>query len=402
MAVRKSYSAPAKSTEPTTFVGKYSLKNRAGLDAVNKEAYVLPLDMVNGYVEIPYHTVKKSADGTGFKNSQYAAKIACHKYDKNTGEVIDQLPLCCRIAQLEKDRLPDKEKSMYRAMSFTARRNVIPVLVLSSTETDASKKASLKKISIKSGVDFSFIDMSSSAYEELANSIKETLETEGIIDSADDMEPEELAGEIAKFLQHSVLKITNIPARNTSIPYEKSFRAIPLNNVQVAKDSGEQKIINYLSQVVNGSFPKEKLNALFTKIPEIQAINNQVIDYLDLFNAEVDGIVKDWTDEELQSYYDSYLEKQGVVNNYKSEDSTKAVQEVVVKETAKKSTVVQEANWDDIDSIDADTTTATATAVAEKSEEDFDYNTSDLEESSILEDTDFEEDDFAIGEDDLL
>ena len=393
MAIRRSYSAPAKTNEPTTFAGKYSLKHKAGLDAVNKDAYVLPLDMAAGYVELPYHTLKKCADGTGFKNSQFGAKISCHKYDKNTGEVVDQLPLCCRLAQLEKDRLSDKEKSMYRAISFTSRRNVIPVLVLSSTETDSNKKASLRKISIKNGVDFSFIDMSSSAYEEFTKDVQGTMETEGIIESADDMDPEELAQEVAKYLQGSVLKISNVAGRNPGIPYEKAFKAIPLTNQMVAKDSGEQKIITYVSQVINGTFPKAKLDALFEKYPEVQTINNQVIDFLELFNSEVDNLVSDWTDEELQNYYNTYLEKAGVIAQYKSE---KPEETVVFKEPAKKAAKVVDEEDEFAD------TTSTATATIEKSEDEFDYATSDLEESSILDDSEFADEDFEIGDGDEL
>lgn len=389
MAIRRSYSAPAKSAEPTTFAGKYSLKNKAGLDAINKDAYVMPLDMASGYVELPYHTLKKCADGTGFKNSQFGAKIACHKFDKNTGEVVDQLPLCCRLAQMEKDRLPDKDKSGHRAISFTSRRNVIPVLVLSTTETDSSKKPSLRKVSIKNGVDFSFIDISSSAYEEFTKDVQSTMETEGIIECADDMDQEELAQEVAKYLQGSIIKISNIAARNKGIPYEKSFKAIPLTNNMVAKESGEGKILTYVSQVLNGTFPQAKLSALFEKYPEVQTINNQAIDFLELFNSEVDNLVSDWTNEELQSYYNTFLEKQGVVNQYKSDKSEEAVSFTTPTPAA---SVDEEDEFADV----APAKAQTATATVEKSEDEFDYATSDLEESSILNDEDFAEDDFEI------
>ena len=404
MAIRRSYSAPAKSTEPTTFSGKYGLKNKAGLDEVNKDAYVIPLDMSNGYVEIPYHTVKKCADGTGFKNSRFNVKIACHKFDKNTGEVVDQLPLCCRLAQAEKDRITDKEKSNYRAVSFTARRNVIPVMVLSTTETDTSKKPSLKKVSIKNGIDFSFIDMSSIAYEEFTKDIQETMETEGIIDSPDDMDKEELAEAVAQYLQKSIIKVSNVPGRTKDIPYEKAYRAIPVSNQMVAKESGEQKLINCVMQVINDKYPSDKLPALFEKHSEIKAINNQVIDFLELFNVEVDNLVSDWTDDELQAYMDSYLEKQGVVNKYKSE---KVVEEkVTFKEPVKATKAIAED-----DDFEVPSTTSTATAVVEddfelpsdeKSEESFDYSTSDLEESPILSDSDFSDDDFEMEDGDLL
>ena len=46
--------------------------------------------------------------------------------------------------------------------------------------------------------------------------------------------------------------------------------------------------------------------------------------------------------------------------------------------------------------------TATATATVEKSEDEFDYATSDLEESSILDDSEFADEDFEIGDGDEL
>lgn len=395
MAIRRSYSAPAKSNEPTSFAGKYSLKNRAGLDAINKEAYVIPLDMSNGYIELPYHTLKKTADGSGFKNSQYNSKIACHKYDKNTGEVVDQLPLCCRLAQAEKDRIQDKDKSNYRALSFTSKRNVIPVMILSTSETDSSKKPSLKKLSVKNGVDFSFIDMSSSAYEEFTTSIKEAMETDGLIDSPDDMEPEELAEVIAQYLQNSIIKINNVTARNPGIPYEKNFRAIPMSNQMVAKESGEQKLIECVSKVINGTYPAAKLDMLFAKYPEIKAINNQVIDFLELFNSEVDNLVVDWTDAELQEYYDSYLEKQGVVNTYKSEKPEETVS------FNKPSTVSTDFDFE-VETAKEIAANTSKTAVAEKSEDEFDFSTTDLEESSILNDEEFQDEDFMMEDGDEL
>lgn len=407
MAIRRSYSAPAKSNEPTSFAGKYSLARKAGLEKVGNEAFVIPLDMSNGYVAIPYHTLKKCADGTGFRGSQYNVKIACHKFDKDTGEVINQAPLCDRIAQAEKDRIPDKDKSGDRAMTFMGERRVMPVLVLSSTETDTSKNPSLKKVSVKSGVEFSFIDMSESAYDELAKSILEGLVDTGVIDSLDELSDEEKAEEVAKALQSSIIKITNVKGRNSNIKYERTYRAIPLNNPQVAKESNEAKLIEYLTMVVNGNFPAAKLDALYEKAPVVKEINGQAIDFLELFNNDVDTLVQDWTDDELQSYYDSYLEKAGVVALYKSpETTTKAkesvedvsfVDEAPAKTSSKKVEVI-----DDFDFAEEAKKEAASVAVAEKSEEEFDYNASDLETSNILEDEDFNEDDFELLDGDDL
>ena len=54
----------------------------------------------------------------------------------------------------------------------------------------------------------------------------------------------------------------NLSVNDSKLSTEKT-KAIPLTNQMVAKDSGEQKIITYVSQVINGTFPKAKLDALF-------------------------------------------------------------------------------------------------------------------------------------------
>jgi len=218
----------------------------------------------------------------------------------------------------------------------------------------------------------------------------------------DDLSPEDKAEEVAKALQASIIKITNEKGRSSNIKYERAYKAIPLTNPQVAKESNEAKLIEYLTMVVNGSFPAAKLDSLYEKAPIVKEINGQAIDFLDLFNKEVDSLVQDWTDDELQKYYDSYLEKSGVKALYKS---TEAVEEEVEFEntanapakTAKKVEVV-----DDFDFAEEAKKEASAVAVAEKSEEEFDYNASDLEDSNILEDADFEEEDFELLDGDDL
>ena len=391
MAVRKKYETPAVSNESTSFLSKYGLKKQAGLESPGDECFVIPLDMSEGYVSIPCHTLKKSIDGTGFKNSKYNATISCHKYDKNTGEVVDQLPLCCRIAQMEKERIADREQSSKRAISFTSETIVIPVMVLSSTE-DKEKKPSLRKISAKSGVSFSFLKLSSSAYDKICNDIKSDLETTTDLD-IENLDREAIAAEIAKYLQSSVIKISCIEPKSPNLPHEKTYKVIPLNNLQVAKDSGEQKFLSILAQVVNGVFPADKLDDLYAKSADMKAICTQTIDYLTLFNSEIDTIATDWTDEELQEYYNAFLEKQGVVSTYATQATVKEQETVTFTEPEPVFTSLDEFNStdDDLDTVASSASVATATAT---SEDDFDYDTSDLEESAMLDE--FDEDDFGL------
>ena len=100
---------------------------------------------------------KNGPDGFKGLNSGNA-KIRCKAEDPATGERAEEEPRCCKLARLEKDRKPEKEDSVYIALSFTNKRYVIPVLVLSTTEEDARKKPSTIKVPLN-GIDFSFLDL---------------------------------------------------------------------------------------------------------------------------------------------------------------------------------------------------------------------------------------------------
>ena len=101
MAFKRSWAHVKRAPEPTTFQGKYSLKRTAGMDRVGTECFVIPLDMAAGYSCLPYHSLKKNGD-EGFHGSTFnSSKIACKRFDPETGELRKELPLCCKLAQLE-------------------------------------------------------------------------------------------------------------------------------------------------------------------------------------------------------------------------------------------------------------------------------------------------------------
>ena len=230
MAFKQSYEKPSRSNEPNTFAGKYGLRKAAGMENLGDECYVIPLDLQSGYSVLPYHTLKKCGS-EGFKGYNFNnAKIACKAFDPNTGERLEEEPLCCKLARLEKDRRPEKEDSVYRAISFSSQRYVIPVMVLSSCEDDVKKKPSMRKVSLK-GVSFSFIDLVSGTYEsEIVDAIIKTLEKEGVIEHKDELEEEELLGLVKNYLQHSIIKVSNEGTKIKGIPYVKGFDIIPVSN----------------------------------------------------------------------------------------------------------------------------------------------------------------------------
>lgn len=406
MAFRQSYSAVKKTAEPSTFSGKYSLKRVAGMDAVGKEAYIIPLDMNNGYACIPHHVVKKNGD-KGFKDSAFqTTKIACHKFDKNTGEVIDNLPLCCKLAQMEKDRKPEPDDANYRALNFMGFRNAFPVLVLSTSETDPNKKPTLKKLSLN-GASFSYLDLAQSSFEkDFTGKIIKALELEGTIEDAKEMDQQELMNIVADVLKHSIVNVSNIESK-ANVPYVKDFTVIPVEkNNNIGEISGETQLIRGLIKILAGDIDTERANAFMDKYPVVKELVNQASDFITLFNDNVDSFVEEWTDEELQKYYNEFIERQEQINRYKdynNQAQAEAENDEDVKfaqpqKVSAEDAALLETPKKELAAVGAVASVATA---APSSEKGFDYSSVAIEEGSILNDVEFAEDDFQIDADDL-
>lgn len=377
MAFKRSWAHVKRAPEPTTFQGKYSLKRTAGMDRVGTECFVIPLDMAAGYSCLPYHSLKKNGD-EGFHGSTFnSSKITCKRFDPETGELRKELPLCCKLAQLEKDRLPETDDSPRRALTFSSMRYVFPVLVLSTTETDQSKKPTMKKLSIRNGVSFSFVDIAESSYDEdIKKVVISAMQEAGIIEDPEEMEDEELMEKVAEYISHSIIKITNEKGKSSSIPYQKSFRVIPNTNALIGQTSGETNLIKALCKLLNDGYAPEQLDALYTKAPILREINNQVIDFLALYNDNVDSLVEDWTEEELQKYYDEYVARAAQIEKYKAVNE-QAAEEDEDEETEDVSFV---GSLDEIE--DDDTLNSINTSVVDELED---------EDESVDEDDDFED-----------
>ena len=317
MAFKRSWTHVRRAAEPTTFAGKYGLKRVAGLTDVGKECFAIPLDMANGYSCLPYHTLKKN-DSEGFHGSTFnSVKITCKRYDPETGEVSKELPLCCKLAQMEKDRIPEQEESGKRAITFASFRYVFPVLILSTTEDNPKKKPTLKKLSLN-GIGFSFLDLAESSYEEeFRDKVISELVKAGEVDDPEEMEQEELMQKVADYVSHSIIKIANVAAKSPAIPYQKSFDIIPVTHKLIGAESGEQSAIRVLCKLLAGEYRPEQYDKIYAKYPALQEINNQVIDFLELYNDNVDSLVEPWNDEELQKYYNAFLAKQNQIEEYK-------------------------------------------------------------------------------------
>lgn len=425
MAFKQSYTKPLR-TESTSFAGKYSLSKVAGVNEPGKECFVIPLETNIGFTVLPCHSLKKVGN-EGFKGSTFSSsKIRCKRYT-DSGDLIDELPLCCQIANMERDRVPDKDDYAKKIMSFSSARYVIPVLVLFSADTELGQP-SLKKLSLKR-VDFSYIELAKTSYEDdIHNPAVEQLIASGTIERREDVNTEELNSLVLGLLQKSIIKISATKGKSKEFAHVKKYTIIPLTNELIAKDTGETKDINYLCRVLTGTFPAEQLDALYKSKPNIRAINNQALEYLTIFNDNVDSLVADYTDEELQEYYNKFLAKQKQINDYKDYNDVSSANAAQVEEVSFKKPVIKssmsELNIYDMYNEDGSVAEdefpgEPVTPKAKGATDDFDFDlddmdkpvpkkkaekskfdTSDLEESSALDGLDFDEDDFAMSEDD--
>lgn len=335
MAVRKKYSE-VTSNANASFKTKYSLKNAAQLSAIGTSAFVIPLDMANGFVQLPSHTVRALNDTEGFKSS-FANKIRCHKFDPNTGEIVNKDALCCKLAAQERTRFKEASDSGKRVITSSSDRNVIPVLVLASCDDG---KPTVKKLSVTKPISFAYIDMADMTYREEFNSaLAAELKVQGIID--EDTTEEQAQLEICNYLQNSILMVTNEDPGKKKVAYIRSYKAIPVTNRILGETSGENQLITLLVQMLAGKIPPENLNQLYMQFPVLQTINNQVTDFLTLFDTEVDSLLTEWTDEELQAYYDKAIDNEKLYNTYKD---VNAQQQAAVQQQTEQVTFTQPMN----------------------------------------------------------
>lgn len=380
MAFRRSWSHVRRVAEPTTFSGKYGLKRVAGLSEVGKECFAIPLDMANGYSCLPYHSLKKN-DSEGFHGSTFnSVKIICKRYDPETGEPSKELPLCCKLAQMEKDRIPEQDDSPKRAITFASFRYVFPVLVLSTTEDNPKKKPTLKKLSLN-GIGFSYLDLAEASYEEeFKNKVISELVKAGEIDDPDEIDQQDLMQHVADYISHSIIRIANVAAKSPAIPYQKSFDIIPVTHKLLGVESGEQGAIKVLCKLLAGEYKPEQYDKIYAKYPNLQEINNQVIDFLQLYNDNVDSLVEEWTEDELQKYYNSFVAKQDQIEEYKKVNEVQRANEAEMVEFVTGNNISEYEDEDDFDDIPPTAQVAKKKPVVDPDEENTEDDFDDIED----------------------
>lgn len=264
---------------------------------VGSDAYIILLGLESGFYETPCHRIAahKAPNGTyvGFNGSNFATYIKCHGIDceGNRSE-----SLCCTLAQMEKDRIPDKNDSAKRIVSFTNYRVHLPVLILGNSLGDASKtNYPINKVSIlnelrsESGLKFAYIEMSSDTFKNsILKAYGKRLKEDGILDYELDEDSEEFLAEVCQRLSKTVIKVHGVSKQGFDAAL-KEYSFFPFDNPAIANGSpqGEREaIIGYKDN---------------------QEIQNKICEFLDLFNAEVDNMFSDWKEKDLQDYYNSAI-----------------------------------------------------------------------------------------------
>ena len=293
MAFRRQNFSSLKSTKRETFESVYKFSKKVPNFAVGSDVYVIPLGLESGYYETPCHKVNThKVDGQviGFGGAGFPVNIKCEGIDEE-GNTISSL--CCELAQKEKARCEDAADRIIGGRSY---RVHLPILILGNTLVDDSKTSYpiskvgiLKDLKSDSGLKFSFLDMSASTFKgEIIQAYGKKLKEEGVLDYEIDEESEEFFEEVRTRLSKTIIKIHGITKQGFKVAM-REYSFFPLDNATVASASGEDE---------------RKTVTNYYRHKEIKA---KIDEYLQLFNIEVDGLIKSWKEKDLQEYYNSAL-----------------------------------------------------------------------------------------------
>ena len=295
MAFKRTGAKALVNTNNTRFSSAYKFSKKANFD-VGKDAYILILGLETGYYETPCHRIlphKVNGQMVGFGGTSFAVYLKCKGVDEEGNKTES---LCCTLAQLEKERIPDKEDSGKRIVSFTNYRVHLPVLILGNSLNDKKKDTyPVSKVSIlndlrsENGLNFAYIEMAQSSFKnDIIQAYGNKLKEEGVLDYELDDNSEEFFEEVLKRLPNTVVKVRGVSKQGFNAAL-KEYSFFPFDNASIASasPSGEREaIIGYKDN---------------------QEIQNKICEFLDLFGLEVDNMFNDWTEKDLQEYYNSAI-----------------------------------------------------------------------------------------------
>lgn len=294
MAFKRNNFKSLKSTKRDDFGSKYKFSKKVPNFKAGSDVYIIPLGLDQGFYETPCHKVRPhKVDGQviGFGTGvTFEVLVRCDGVDED-GNYKDSL--CCRLAKKEREREEDSEK---RIITSQVSRVHLPILILGNSLGDPNKASyPISKVSIlndlksESGLNFSFLDMATFTFKtEILAAYGKKLKEEGTIDYEMDEESDEFFEEICNRLTNTIIKIHGISKAGWKAAL-REYSFFPIDGAAVASGSGaaEKEAISHYK--------------------ENTEIMNQINTYLQLFDVEVDSLIKPAKDKDLQEYYNSAL-----------------------------------------------------------------------------------------------
>lgn len=294
MAFKRTSFSALKTVKRENFESTYKFSKKVPKFEEGSDVYILPLGLETGYYETPCHRVlTHEVDGqtVGIRPGYaFPVYIRCNGVDSEGNK---QESLCCRLAAKERERF--KDDFTKRIIGSQSSRVHLPILILGNSlkEEKASypitKVAILKDLHSEAGLNFSFLELSSSTFKnEIIAAYGKKLKEEGILDYEMDENSDEFFEEIRNRLTQTVIKIHGVVKQGLKM-VNKSYSFFPFSSPTIASGSGEEErnaIINY------------------TKNTEIM---NKINEFLTLFDVEVDNIIRPVSDKDLQEYYNSAI-----------------------------------------------------------------------------------------------
>lgn len=292
MAFKRTSFSALKSQKKEYFESIYKFSKKVPNFKEGSDVYVLPLGLESGFYETPCHRIlphKVDGQTIGYGGSSYAVYVKCTGIDEE-GNKIDSL--CCQLAKKERERCGDDWTK--RIIGAQSRRIHLPILILGNSIGDNSKTSyPITKVSIlndyksESGLKFSYLDMAASSFmNDIILAYGRKLKEEGVLDYEMDEEGEEFYNEVRERLRKTVIKIHGVSKQGFSAAM-KEYSFFPFDNPTIASGSGEEE---------------RKAITLYYKHKGIMA---KVDEYLQLFNIEVDNLIRNWNEKDLIEYYNS-------------------------------------------------------------------------------------------------
>ena len=319
MAFRRTSFSALKSQKKEFFESIYKFSKKVPNFKEGSDVYVLPLGLEQGYYETLCHRIiphKVDGQTIGYGGSSFAVYVKCNGVDEegNTSE-----SLCCQLANRERQRCG--EDWTKRIIGATSRRIHLPILILGNSIGDTSKISyPITKVSIlnelksEAGLKFSYLDMAASSFmNDIVLAYGRKLKEDGVLDYEMDEDSEDFYNEVRERLRKTVIKIHGVSKQGFSAAM-KEYSFFPFDNPTIASGSGEDE---------------RKAITMYYKHKGIMA---KVDEYLQLFNIEVDNLIKPWNEKDLLEYYNSAIGvdiKNGVTTSTPAQATPAAVEEKV-------------------------------------------------------------------------